>query len=110
MRNTSKFLPVYISFLANERGPEMIPNGQILVVQKYCALYYASVYLLSLCVILLPNLKKTQGKQERRSLSGGWLSATDAAKGKNSVEEKFTGPPTNMVSTVKGKLFVEKTG
>ena len=86
----SKFLPVWFSFHAIQRGPEMLLHGrQMNPPVKDGALCLASVYLLFLCLVLFPNLRKTpQRKQEQRRLDGGRLCATDAAKGKNSGEGK----------------------
>lgn len=86
----SKFLPVKSSFHAIQRGSEtLLHRRQMNPLVKDGALCFASVYLLFLCLVFLPNLRKSlQSKQEQRRLDGGRLCATDAAKGKNSGEGK----------------------
>lgn len=93
LKKPSKFLPVKTSFHANERWPEMLPHRRIPPVTdgELCCL--DSVYLLSLCVILFPNLEKPPQSEQEQRLMRGWLCATDAAKGKNSVKTPPT-PPT----------------
>lgn len=103
-KKPSKFLPVKTSFHANERWPEMLPHRRIPPVTdgELCCL--ESVYLLSLCVILFPNLEKKNPTERTGTASDERLALCYwCCKG-----EKFSenAPhPSNMAP--RGKLLVK---